>query len=106
MKAIFAGLLAALIIGHSLYQCAAAGPFLDLSMGAHVTDWPDECQCSDKQLSNENPIFVSRLGWQTDQYNFIFKSKIRGQLFWEHGSSAASSTDTGFDLVLISVRIE
>ena len=98
-------LLIILVMIFNTYE-VIAGPYIDLSFGAHLTDWPDQCLCEKRELSNKNPVFVGRIGWQFKQYNFILKSKIRAQVFFEHGSSAATSADNGYDFGMIGVRIE
>ena len=82
---------------------AHAGMFLDLDVGAHLTDWPDPCYChNERELSSANPIFVGRLGYQTDPVSQI----MRFQVFYEHMSSAGDGRDTGIDVLMIGVRIE
>ena len=85
---------------------ANAGLFLDLDMGAHLTNYHEHQPDGTRWLGNDNPIGIIRVGYQTDRYNFTGQLNISAHSYYEHMSSAGTGDDTGVDVLMFGIRIE
>ena len=85
---------------------AHAGMFLDLDLGAHLTNYHEHEPDGTRWLGNENPIGIVRVGYQTGTYNMFGPVDISAHGYYEHMSSAGTSDDTGVDVIMFGVRFE
>ena len=96
-----------LILVILLTGTAHAGPFLDLDIGTHLTDWSPVCpECETRYLGEESPIAIVRAGFQTDTYRLFGPVDARLHAYYEHMSSAGNSNDHGVDVLMFGVRFE
>ena len=94
-----------IIVGLNL-QTAKAGPFLDLDIGAHLTNYHEHEPDGTRWLGNENPIGIVRIGYQTETYRLFGPVDARVHGYYEHMSSAGTSDDTGVDVIMFGLRFE
>lgn len=83
-----------------------SGMFLDLDLGAHLTNYHQHEPDGTRWLGNENPIGIVRIGYQTNSYNLVGPLDISAHGYYEHMSSAGTGDDTGVDVIMFGVRIE
>ena len=95
-----------LILGFTGGKFAHAGMFLDLDLGAHLTNYHEHEPDGTRWLGNENPIGIVRVGYQTGDYNLFGPVDISAHGYYEHMSSAGTSEDTGVDVIMFGVRFE
>jgi hypothetical protein len=84
---------------------AHAGVFLDLDIGTHVFDYPEDCGCMNRWISNKNPIGQLRVGYEK---SLIKRGKftVYGHGFYQHTSSMKEGDDTGIDFYMVGTRLE
>lgn len=83
-----------------------AGPFLDLDLGTHLTDYHVHDVYPGRYLSHENPIGIVRLGYQTETYKLFGPVKASVHAYYQHMSSAKTSQDSGVDVLMLGVRFK
>ena len=101
-----AGLLIVLTFLMLTARCVQAGPFLDLDIGVHLQDWPEQHYNGEPALGSHNPIGIVRIGYQTNKWNFAGPLNVRAHAYYEHMSSTGTREDSGVDVLMFGVRIE
>lgn len=104
-RKIILALLFGWLIGAIIHE-AKAGPFLDLDIGTHLTDWYDSCNYRQRCIGEENPIGIIRIGYETNTYRMWGPVDISAHGYYEHMSSAGNPDDTGIDVLMFGIRIE
>lgn len=94
------------VVIFSVWHKCAAGPFLDLDLGTHLTDWPEQNYNGQPALGPESPIGIIRIGYQTKKWNFAGPLNVRAHGYYEHMSSAGTPKDSGVDVLMFGIRIE
>lgn len=87
-------------------EAKAGGLFLDLDIGVHLQDWPEQHYNFEPALGSENPIGIMRIGYQTNEWNFTGPLSARAHAYYEHMSSAGTHKDSGVDVLMFGIRIE
>jgi|DEB0MinimDraft_12_1074336.scaffolds.fasta_scaffold227706_1 hypothetical protein len=106
IRRVIIGLLFGWLVWASIYECRA-GPFLDLDIGTHLTDWQNTCHnCEPRYLGEESPIAIVRFGYQTNTYPIFGPVDARVHAYYEHMSSAGNPNDHGIDVIMFGVRFE
>lgn len=83
-----------------------AGPFLDLDLGVHLTDYHEHRPDGTRWLGNENPLFILRVGYETNKYAIIGPVVVTGHVYYKHLSSAGTRDDTGVDALMLGLRLQ
>ena len=104
-RKIILALLAGWLIGAVIHE-AKAGMFLDLDIGAHLQDWPEQTYNGEPALGSENPIGIIRVGYQTTAYQLWKQVDISAHGYYEHMSSAGTHNDSGVDVLMFGIRFE